>query len=302
MSEGAPMLLVTDVTGHVGAAVLAELAQAAVPVRALLAPADPAPVVQATNIATNIDWVRVDIDDAAALERAMQGVQGMFLAARLGPRLAAEHAALARAAQAAGVQRVVQLSGVGANSEMCCARALRWLGDAEQAIAATAPFELTRLQPTHLLQMLFDFAPNIQRESAIVGPFRNSAWSWVDARDVAAVAVAILRNGGHGGQTYTVTGAQFLDFQQLATRLGEQLGRPVRYQDITANEARGRLQCMGLAPVMIEAKLELWDACVSNLLAVAPNDVVRSITGRAPRSLEDFLQEHRQRFLAPVAA
>src|SRR5690606_18531316 len=126
------MLLVTDVTGHIGAAVLAELAGTPVQVRALVAPADPAPAVQGANI----EVVRVDLQDAAGLQQAMTGVQGMFLSAPLGPNLAADHAALARAAQAAGVRRVVQLSGLGANPEMCCARVLRWLGEAEQAIAA----------------------------------------------------------------------------------------------------------------------------------------------------------------------
>src|SRR5690606_18551337 len=99
------MLLVTDVTGHVGAAVLAELAGTQVPVRALLASTDPAPAVQADNI----EVVRADLDDAAGLQRALTGVQGMMLSTRLGPQMAAEHAQLAQAAAAAGVRRVVQL-------------------------------------------------------------------------------------------------------------------------------------------------------------------------------------------------
>ena len=73
----------------------------------------------------------------------------------------------------------------------------------------------------------------------------------------------------HSGRTYTVTGAESLSYPQIAERMSRILGKPVRYTDITANEARGWLQGKGLSPVMIEAKLELWDACASNLINVA---------------------------------
>ncbi len=62
------------------------------------------------------------------------------------------------------------------------------------------------------------------------------------------------------------------------------LDKPVRYTDITANEARGWLQGKGLSPVMVEAKLELWDACASNLINAPPTQVVKEVTGREPRS------------------
>jgi hypothetical protein len=48
---------------------------------------------------------------------------------------------------------------------------------------------------------------------------------------------------------------------------------------------------------MIEATLELWDACASKLINVAPTDVVKEVTGREPRSLEDFAREYKQMFL-----
>ena len=58
------------------------------------------------------------------------------------------------AAKAAGVRRLVQLSGVGADPNMCCARMLRWYGQAEVTVAATG-LDITRLRPTNLLQNLF---------------------------------------------------------------------------------------------------------------------------------------------------
>jgi hypothetical protein len=48
--------------------------------------------------------------------------------------------------------------------------------------------------------------------------------------------------------------------------------------------------------VMIEATLELWDACASKLINVAPTQVVAEVTGRQPRSLADFIRENQAAF------
>lgn len=291
------MFLVTDVTGHVGRAVLAELANQPVAVRALLQEPVDLPVK-----APNIEVVRPDPDDPDSLRRAFEGVEAAFLASGYSPHIAENHLKIATAAKAAGVKRLVQLSGVGANPQMCCARVLRWLGQAESGVAACPEVAVTRLRPAYMLQLLFEFAPTIAQQGLIAGPFRSNAWSWVDARDVAAVAVAALKDPSHAGRIYTVTGSESLSFPQIADRLSHILGKPVRYTDITANEARGWLQGKGLSPVMIEAKLEYWDACASNMLNVAPNSVVQDVTGRPPRSLEDFVQDYKTRFLSASAA
>ena len=297
------MFLVTDVTGHVGRAVLAELANQPVAVRALVQESADLPIK-----APNIEAVRPDPEDPASLQRAVEGVEAVFLASQFSPHIAEAHRRIAKAAKAGGAKRFVQLSGVGANPQMCCARLLRWMGQAETGVAAETGVDncpeiaVTRLRPSYLLQMLFEFAPTIAQQGLIAGPFRSTPWSWVDARDVAAVAVAALKDPSHAGRIYTVTGPESLSFPQIADRLSHILGKPVRYNDITANEARGWLQAKGLSPVMIEAKLELWDACASNMLNVAPNTVVQDVTGRPPRTLEEFIHDYKARFLSASAA
>jgi len=277
--------------------VLAELANQPVAVRALLQESVDLPIK-----APNIEAVRPDPDDPSSLQRAFEGVEAAFLASGYSPHIAEAHLKMATAAKAAGVKRFVQLSGVGANPQMCCARMLRWLGQAESGVAACPEVAVTRLRPAYMLQLLFEFAPSIAQQGLIAGPFRSNPWAWVDARDVAAVAVAALKDPSHAGRIYTVTGSESLSFPQIADRLSHILGKPVRYHDITANEARGWLQGKGLSPVMIEAKLEYWDACASNMLNVPPNTVVQDVTGRPPRSLEAFVQDYKARFLSASAA
>lgn len=297
------MLLVTDVTGYVSKAVVAELAQQSVPVRVLTPDgASAAPTIADPDspiypkLATHVEWIRASACDAGALTNALKGIEGVFLASPLSPKMADEHLRVVTAAKSAGVQRVVQLSGVAADADMCCTRVLRWLGQAENTIS-TDSLAITRLRPTFLMQNLLEFAASIAQQGLIAGPFRSIKWTWVDARDVAAIAVAALSDSKHAGKTYTVTGGESLSYSEVAERLGRVLERPIRYTDITANEARGWLQGKGVQPVMIEAKLEMWDACASNLINVAPTEIVKEITGKAPRSIEDFVRDYRNRFV-----
>jgi uncharacterized protein YbjT (DUF2867 family) len=290
------MLLVTDVTGPVGRAVVAEFANGPDPVRVLLQPGS-----ELSLQAPNIEAVHVDPTDASSLQRAVQGVEAIFLSWPFSPQLAEAHMRIVSAAKAAGVRRLVQQSGVGADPNMCCARMLRWYGQAEASVAATG-LEITRLRPTMFLQNLFEFSTSIAQQGVIAGPFRSTKWTWVDARDVGAVAAVALRDPSHAGRTYTVSGAESLSYPQIAERMTRVFDKPVRYTDITANEARGWLQGKGLSPVMIEAKLELWDACASNLINAPPTQVVKELTGREPRGVDEFLRDYKKQFLTAHAA
>ena len=291
------LLLLSEVTGEVGRAILAELANQPVRVRALLPTGAELPIQ-----APNIEVARCDgTGDERMLHQAVEGVEAAFIASAVSPQMAESHLRFVAAAKAAGVQRIVQSSVVGADPKMCCARVLRWFGQAETT-AESSSIGITRLRSTNLLQHLLEFAPSIAQQGLIAGPFRTTLWNWVDARDVGAVAATILRSSAHIGQTYTVTGAESMNYPQIAERIGRVLEKPVRYADITANEARGWLQRKGLSAVMIEAKLELWDACASNLINVPATSVVKDITGREPRTLEQFVRDYRHRFVAASVA
>jgi len=285
------MFLVTGASGNVGQAVLASLADKPVAVRAFVR--DPAKL---RISSPNIEVFRGDLSDDASLRAALQGVEAAFLASSLSPRMAELHKRFMCAAKEAGVSRVVQLSGVGANSGLCCARALRWLGLLEGCSQGSG-LRVTHLRPTFFMQNLLQFAPAVAQQNVIAGPFRASKWTFVDARDVGDVGAAVLLDPAHAGNTYTVTGSESISYSEVAARFSQVLDKPVRYLDITANEARGRLQASGAAPVMVEATLELWDACASNLINIAPTSVVKDITGREPRTFDDFIRDHRSAFL-----
>jgi uncharacterized protein YbjT (DUF2867 family) len=284
------MILVTGATGDVGKAVLAGLSGKDVAVRAFAHDSGEVP-----TRAANIEVFPGSVESEADVRRALAGVDTVFLATEVCPAMVDLQSRFIALAKISGVRRMVHLSGVGANIQICCARTLRWLGQLE-ATAATSGMTVTHLRSTFMMQNLLQFSSSIKQEGLIAGPFRSGRWTFVDARDVGAVGAVALLDSQHDAQTYVVTGSESLSYKEVAERLSSTLDKPVRYMDITANEARGRLQAAGANPVMVEATLELWDACASNLVNVAPTNVVQELTGRAPRLLQDFIADHRQQF------
>lgn len=286
------MLLVVGASGNVGRGVLGALSKESAPVRAFVR--DPGKLGPQPS---HVEVVRGDFSESASVERAVDGVETMFLASALAPNMVEQQKSLIAAAKRAGVRRVVQLSCVGASAKRCCARTLNWLGQIEEA-GALSGLEFTTLRPAFYMQNLLTYAPAIRRDGVLSGPFRATRWTWVDTRDVASVAALAMRDSKHAGKTYTLTSNDRYSYTQVAELLSAAAHRPIRYVDITANEARGRLQASGREPVMIEAMVELWDACTAELLQIEPTATIRELTGHEPLSLADFIRDHREDWLS----
>lgn len=284
------MLLVTGATGKVGTAVLAELANGPHQVRALVGDSSKLAI-----RAPNIEVVTGDFSDPTQLDSVFNGVDAAFIASALEAKMVENQLKFVEAAKRMRLKRVVQLSTIGANSKQCCVRSLRWLGQVENAIESSG-IASTTLRASFFFQNLVKFAPGIAQDGVIAGPFRNIKWPWIDARDVGAVAATALIDPSHEGKSYTLTSPESLSFHEIAERLSAVLQTPIRYLDISANEARARLRAANVPPVLVEATLELWDAFASGYIKIEPNDLVKTILGREPRTLEDFARDHKSRF------
>lgn len=119
-------------------------------------------------------------------------------------------------ASAAGVSRVVALSAMGVEH----APDDVGLGAMERAVRERSA-HWTILRPTWFAQNFAEafWYPTITEQGQIptsAGPGRAS---FVDTRDIAAVAVTALRQDGHDGQAYTITGPEALSFAEVAAHI-----------------------------------------------------------------------------------
>ncbi|MGF1520344.1 MAG: NAD(P)H-binding protein, partial [Nodosilinea sp.] len=129
-------------------------------------------------------------------------------------------------ARKAGVEQIVFISVAGAADKP-------WVPHhaVEQHLMA-GPSGWTILRPGFFAQNLGDaYRDDIVQDHRIYVPAAQGRVAFIDARDIAAVAVvALLDPLTHAGQSYTLTGPEAVTFDQVATQLTAELGRPIRYE------------------------------------------------------------------------
>ncbi|MCW2813815.1 MAG: qorB [Nocardioides sp.] len=226
--------------------------------------------------------------DRAAATAALEGVEVLFMvsAAESGQRRL-EHRTFIEAAAGAGVQHVVYTSFEGAAAD-----ATFTLGrdhhDTEAALHESG-MAWTVLRDNFYLDVLPLFAGD---DGALRGPAARGRVAAVARADVADVAAAVLRDPGtHAGATYTLTGPEALTLDEVAQRAGAVLGRELRYEPETVDEAWAARRAA--YPDAADWQLDAW---VSTYVAIADgscatvSDDVRRLAGHPPRALEQALK------------
>jgi NAD(P)H dehydrogenase (quinone) len=224
--------------------------------------------------------------DEEAAVAALTGVTTLLMVSAAEARDRREqHRTFIRAAARAGVAHVVYTSFSGADAD-----ATFTLGrdhhDAELAIRESG-MDFTFLRDNFYLDVLPLFA---DAAGVIRGPADEGRVAAVARADVADVAVAVLREpAGHVGATYTLTGPEALTMAEVATRAGAVLGRELRFEHETVEEAyASRAAAYDVGRWQLDAWVSTYTAIADGSCAEVTDDVHR-VTGHAPRTLEDAL-------------
>ncbi len=281
-------ILVVGGTGLTASAVRTELATIGADVRVLTRSAERAAELASSGVAA----LAASFDDPRSLRAAFDGVQAAYLATASSPDLATVEVAFARAAMEAGAH-LVKLSTLGADPDSSL-RFGRMHAEAEAAIASVGG-RWTFLQPNGFMQNDLVWAGQVP-DGAIAGPVMDAAWSIVDARDIAAVAAAVLTDpAGHSGQRIRITGPEAMTPRERVAGLGETLGRDLTVIDVPVLTVAEQLRGYGVPDWQVGGLVELFELySTGNAAAVAPD--ASTILQRPTRSWGTFVADHAASF------
>ena len=206
---GPGLTLVTGGTGKTGRRVARRLAALGVETR-----------IASRSTAPHFDW-----NEPGSWNAALVGVKAAYIA--YSPDLAVPGAAAAirrfvDRAVAAGVERVVLLSGRGEEEAEACERIVQAAGVDWTVVRAS--WFMQNFSEGEFLGMV--------REGVITLPAGDVPEPFVDVEDIAAVAVAALTEDGHSGEIYEVTGPRSLTHSELASEISRSAGREVGFVQI----------------------------------------------------------------------
>ncbi len=263
MTESSPILVLGG-TGTVGGRVTAQLRAAGHDARAAARHAD-----------SRFDW-----SDPDTWKHALHGVRTMYL-------LLPDHTPLPPSfldeARQAGARKVV-LHSDRAVDVMRVAE----LQDAERQVRA-AGLDWTIVRPDWFNQDFETFFRQPVLDGRVCVPVGTVRQGFVDADDIAAVAVAALTGPGHEGKILPLTGPRALSFPEALAHISEATGRTIEF-DGTAEAFRESMRAA-------ELPAELIDTMVENYAAVAargdtePTGVVEEVLGRPGKDFSAYAQE-----------
>lgn len=270
-------IVVTGATGNVGAELVTTLAARGHHVRAVVRSAD-------VTVRSGTTAYVADLDRPATLRGAMTGADGVFLLPGY-----ADMAELVALAEECGVARLVQLSGASAGSGDLTNAVTAYMVRSEQAVrAGGVPWTIIR--PNSFMSNVLRWAPQLAAGDTVRLPFPGVASAMTHPADIAAVAAVALTEPGHGGEVYRLSGPEALTPEAQVRIVGEALGRDLRFAAQSDDEARAEmLQQMPAA--YVDAFFDFYAAGSLDESAVLPT--VLDVTGTPPRTLADWVAEHR---------
>ncbi len=283
------MILVVGATGTNGREVVSRLSAVGSTVRALVR--DPAKAADLRG--GNVKLVQGDLDDPGSLDAALAGVERAFFVSAIDRRYVERFRNFLDAARRAGTAHVVKFSGMCADPESP-GEIFRQHGETDQLLAGSG-LAYTILRPNSFHQNMLWSAGTIRDQGAFYTPMGDARQSLVDVRDIAAVAVEVLTEAGHEGQTYEITGPESLSYHDIAATLSEVLGKPVRYADVPPEVTREFMLQSGMPEWNARAVAELLEL-FSTGIAARTTDTVERITGRKPIAFEQFARDHADSF------
>ncbi|HMG84093.1 MAG TPA: NAD(P)H-binding protein [Terracidiphilus sp.] len=278
--------LITGATGEVGARVVHQLVRQGERPRIFVRDAAKA----RARFGESVD-VRVgDLGDRESLTAALRGVEALFLVTS-GPQIPTLDELAARAARVANVGLVVKLSSLDVEQSLAIGA---WHERGEAAIRASGvPF--TFLRPSGFMTNLLAWAEPIKTEGVVRTSTEDGRRAFIHSDDIAAAAVRALTSHEHLGKAMALTGPEALSFAEVATKIGAAIGRQLRYERLSDDEARRRFRATGASVEETEAHVELWRAIREGRLGMT-TDGVEHVLGRKPLGLDRWVAENVDAF------
>jgi len=239
--------------------------------------------------AKGLNTARFDFDDAAGMEKALNGHQTLLLISGDGPteaRIAQQLAAIA-AAKAAGITRIVYTSFTNPTSKSYFTFA-KAHEQTEAALKASG-ITYTSLRNNQYAENISGAVDYAKQAGTLALPGAKGKVAFITRADIAKAAAAALTEKVSGNKIYEITGPKAYDLQEIAALLAAKWNKPVTAAELPQDAFAGMLNGMGLPPFLVEALQGIRAAVGAGEFAAVSNDFEK-LTGTKAESYESYLK------------
>lgn len=281
-------ILVIGATGTVGSEVVKQLAPSGHAIKAAIH----SHKAEYLRQFPQVDIVNIDFANPVTISNALTGVDKLFLVTPITPDKDNITANILQEAKNKGVKYIVKLSVAGADSESGIN--IGRLHRKEEKMIEDTDIEYNFLRPTAFMQNFVNyFGETIRKQNAIYTSAGEGKIGFIDARDIASVAVQLLTNNDtkYKNKSFELTGKEALSYGQAAEILSKELGRKISHIDVSEEEARKGMKKVGMSDWLIDDIMKFYGIIKSGNASQITN-TIEEITGKRPILFSQFAKDY----------
>ncbi len=179
-----------------------------------------------------------------------------------------------------GVRRMVLLAGRGEDEALRAEEVVQSAG-VEWTIVRSAWFN-QNFDENYLLEPI--------QSGEVALPVGEVPEPFIDAEDIASVAVAALTEDGHEGQVYEVTGPRLLTFEQAVQEIAQVSGREIRFTSVPLERYTSIIQQQEVPAEFVGLLTYLFGEVLDGRNASVADGVQRAL-GREPKDFADYARD-----------
>ena len=247
------------------------------------------------------NFIELDYNNLESISHyKLEGIEKIFLLTPFLNILNITKKIVTEALKTKSVKHIVKLSDIGTNLCPLTYGAMKHI-QAEKIISESG-LRYTFLRSNYYMQnfLKMSYVPSINGRTFYL-PLKNARATFVDIRDVAEVAAAILheQSNKHYNMVYDITGGQRLNCSDVAYILETTLDEPLNYVPISEKTAKRALLKVGFQPDLVDYMIEFY-RIIREGHARRISKTVETILGRKPISFEIFARDHAELFKSRI--
>ncbi|MEV7683666.1 NAD(P)H-binding protein [Streptomyces sp. NPDC088341] len=273
------MIVVTGATGNIGRILVPLLAEAGEDSVAVSRRPQP------EGLPAGVRYAQADLGISTSMRPVLDGADAFFLL--LGGELnghGESPSTLLDTALDAGVKRIVLLSSQ-INSTRPEALSHTRLREFEAAVRASGA-DFTILRPGGFASNALAWADSVRTKRTVLAPFGDVALPVIDPADIAAVAASALREEGHSGRTYELTGPKAVSPRQQAAAISRALGEDIDFVELTREQAHTHMTQF-MPEEVIDGTLDILGVPLPTEQTISPD--VENILRQPARTFDEWV-------------
>lgn len=287
-------VLVIGATGKVGGEVIRELSsQDSIKVFAGMRSLSKASELESKGVTP----IHLDLDDASTILGAVQDIDSLLLITGYTVDMMKQSKRVIDAAKVAGVKHIVHIGASGNDTS----EVSHWgWHKMIEAYIEQQGFDFTHIQPEAFMQNITSFG--WLNTNGLVNLLKEAVWSWVDAKDVGAIAAAALANPDQLKNQVWRLGYDKGSIQDVANALNKALHLNLTPQPLDPNDFYAGAVSAGADAAYMSCIRDQFllngEGKIPNSDATFDKEAFKQATGRYPTTWIDFIQREKESLLS----